>query len=130
MYCMYVCCIFAYVDNNLQKAGKPEQKIIVYFMSSEDATDYMNEIAQGNAAMASEFRITTVSMEKVCSHIQTSIHTHTHTHIYIYNLSAARLSRTGVHSNPVSQAEPQTGSLQDGHYFPHPSTRQCPDFSF
>jgi hypothetical protein len=84
---MYVCCIFAYVDNNLQQAGKPEQKIIVYFMSSEDATDYMNEIAQGNAAMASEFRITTVSMEKVCSHIQTSIHTHTY--IYIYNLSAA-----------------------------------------
>lgn len=49
----------------IEQAGKPEQKIIVYFMSSEDASDYMDEMAQANPAMANEFRITTVSMEKV-----------------------------------------------------------------
>lgn len=54
----------------IMQAGKPEQKIIVYFMSSEDANDYMNEMSQSNSANANEFRITTVSMEKVFTQIQ------------------------------------------------------------
>lgn len=59
----------SYLQEDVQ-AGKPEQKIIVYFMSSEDANDYMHEMAQTNAANANEFRITTISMEKVFSQIQ------------------------------------------------------------
>lgn len=50
-------------------------------MSSEDAADYMNELAQGNAAMANEFRITTVSMEKV---FYTYINTYTSIYSYTY----------------------------------------------
>jgi hypothetical protein len=32
-----------YLQDDIQ-AGKPEQKIVVYFMSSEDANDYLNEV--------------------------------------------------------------------------------------
>jgi hypothetical protein len=34
-------------------------------MSSQDASDYLNEMAQVNSPNANEFRIMTVSMEKV-----------------------------------------------------------------
>jgi len=52
------------------QAGKPTQRIIVYFMSSEDANDYMNEMAQGSPQNVNEFRIKTTSMEKVMNNIQ------------------------------------------------------------
>lgn len=48
-----------------KQSGNPDQKIIVYFMSSEDAVDYLDEMAQINSLNANEFRIMTVSMEKV-----------------------------------------------------------------
>ncbi len=35
-----------YLQEDLQ-AGKSDQRIVVYFMSSEDANEYLNEIAQG-----------------------------------------------------------------------------------
>ena len=58
-----------YLQDDVQ-AGKPEQKIVIYFMSSEDANDYMNEIAQGNPQNINEFRVMAVSMEKVMKKIQ------------------------------------------------------------
>ena len=39
-------------------------------MSSEDANDYLNEIAQGSPANINEFRLTTTSMSKVMKRIQ------------------------------------------------------------
>lgn len=53
-----------YLQDDIQ-AGKPEQRVIVYFMSSEDANDYLNEMAQGNPQNINEFRVMTTSMEKV-----------------------------------------------------------------
>ncbi len=35
-----------YLQEDLQ-AGKSDQRIVIYFMSSEDANEYLNEIAQG-----------------------------------------------------------------------------------
>jgi len=58
-----------YLQQDMQ-AGKPEQAIIVYFMSSEDADDYLNELAQGNHQNINEFRMMTTSMEKVMKKIQ------------------------------------------------------------
>ena len=42
----------------------------MYFMSSEDASDYLNEIAQGSPQNINEFRLMTTSMEKVVTRIQ------------------------------------------------------------
>lgn len=53
-----------YLQDDIQ-AGKPEQRVIVYFMSSEDANEYLNEMAQGNPQNINEFRVMTISMEKV-----------------------------------------------------------------
>ena len=53
-----------YLQEDVQ-AGKPDQRIVTYFMSSEDASEYLNEIAQGNPANVNEFRIMTSTMEKV-----------------------------------------------------------------
>ena len=53
-----------YLQDDIQ-AGRPEQRVIVYFMSSEDANDYLNEMAQGNPQNINEFRVMTTSMEKV-----------------------------------------------------------------
>ena len=39
-------------------------------MSSEDANDYLNEMSQVNSFNANEFRIMSVSMEKVVNQIQ------------------------------------------------------------
>jgi hypothetical protein len=58
-----------YLQDDVQ-AGNPDQKIIVYFMSSDDANDYMNEMAQSNPANLNEFRLMTTSMEKVVNRIQ------------------------------------------------------------
>ena len=58
-----------YLQEDVQ-AGKPSQRIIVYFMSSEDANDYMNEMAQGSPQNVNEFRIKATSMEKVVNNIQ------------------------------------------------------------
>jgi hypothetical protein len=58
-----------YLQDDIQ-SGKPEQRIIVYFMSSEDANDYLNEMAQGNPQNINEFRVMTTSMEKVVNKIQ------------------------------------------------------------
>ena len=58
-----------YLQDDIQ-AGKPEQRVIVYFMSSEDANDYLNEMAQGNPQNINEFRVMTISMEKVVNKIQ------------------------------------------------------------
>lgn len=58
-----------YLQDDVQ-AGKPDQKIVVYFMSSEDANDYLSEIAQGNAGNVNEFRVMTTSMEKIVNKIE------------------------------------------------------------
>ena len=58
-----------YLQEDIQ-AGKPTQRIIVYFMSSEDANDYLNEMAQGSPQNVNEFRLKTTSMEKVMNNIQ------------------------------------------------------------
>ena len=58
-----------YLQEDVQ-AGKPSQRIVVYFMSSEDANDYLNEMAQGSPQNVNEFRIKATSMEKVVSNIQ------------------------------------------------------------
>jgi hypothetical protein len=55
-----------YLQDDVQ-AGKPDQKIIIYFMSSEDASEFLSEIAQSQPSSVNEFRIMTTSMEKVCS---------------------------------------------------------------
>lgn len=54
----------AYLQEDVQ-GGNPEQRTVVYFMSYQDADNYMNEMTQSNPSHASEFRIMTVSMEKV-----------------------------------------------------------------
>lgn len=59
----------SYLQDDMQ-AGKPEQKVVVYFMSSEDANDYLEEMSQVNSANVNELRIMTVSMEKVLNQIQ------------------------------------------------------------
>ena len=58
-----------YLQEDLQ-SGNPTQKIIVYFMSSEDASEYLNEMAQGNPYNVNEFRVMTTSMEKVMNKIK------------------------------------------------------------
>ena len=58
-----------YLQEDLQ-AGKPDQRIVVYFMSSEDANDYLNEMAQGSPQNINEFRVTATSMEKIVKKIQ------------------------------------------------------------
>jgi len=57
-----------YLQEDVQ-AGKPDQRIVTYFMSSDDANEYLNEIAQGNPANLNEFRVTTSSLEKVMKRI-------------------------------------------------------------
>lgn len=74
-------------------------------MSSEDANDYMHEMAQTNAANANEFRITTVSMEKVLSSHR-SITFNLQSGITTYFISVI-----GVFSDTVAQTKPQVGSL-------------------
>lgn len=65
-----------YLQDDIQ-AGKPEQRVIVYFMSSEDANEYLNEMAQGNPQNINEFRVMTTSMEKVrFDHITLSVMRH------------------------------------------------------
>ena len=58
-----------YLQEDVQ-SGNPNQRIVVYFMSSEDANDYLNEMAQGSPSNINEFRITAVSMEKIVNKIQ------------------------------------------------------------
>ena len=53
-----------YLQEDVQ-TGNPNQRIVVYFMSPEDANDYLNEMAQGSPQNINEFRITAVSMEKI-----------------------------------------------------------------
>lgn len=59
-----------YLQEDIQ-AGDPSQRIIVYFMSSEDARDYLNEMVQGSPHNVNDFRIMTTSMSKVMTKIQT-----------------------------------------------------------
>lgn len=59
----------AYLQEDIQ-AGNPDQRIITYFMSSEDANDYLNELAQGSPSNVNEFRVMTTSMEKIVGKIQ------------------------------------------------------------
>jgi hypothetical protein len=53
---------FIQEDNQI---GNPDQRAMVYFMSSKDATNYLQEMAQAMGGNANELRINTVSMEKV-----------------------------------------------------------------
>ena len=46
-----------YLQEDVQ-SGDPGQRIITYFMSSEDANDYLNEMAQGSPQNINEFRLT------------------------------------------------------------------------
>lgn len=59
----------SYLQEDVQ-AGCPEQKIVTYFMSSEDANAYLNEMSQVNSYNSNEFRIMSVSFEKVITQIQ------------------------------------------------------------
>ena len=52
------------------QSGNPDQRIVVYFMSSEDAYDYLDEMAQASGSNANEFRVMATSMEKVVNKIQ------------------------------------------------------------
>jgi len=58
----------AFLQEDIQ-AGKPEQKIVVYFMSYDDASTYLEEMAQSNPQSAHEFSVVTASMEKVMDQI-------------------------------------------------------------
>jgi hypothetical protein len=58
-----------YLQEDIQ-AGDPSQRIIVYFMSSEDASDYLNEMAQGSPHNINDFRVMTTSMDKIMTKIQ------------------------------------------------------------
>ena len=58
-----------YLQEDVQ-AGKPEQRIVTYFMSSDDANEYLNEIAQGNPSDINGFRIFTTTLEKVVNSIE------------------------------------------------------------
>jgi len=58
-----------YLQEDLQ-TGKSDQRIIVYFMSSEDASEYLNEMVQGSPQNVNEFRVMATSMEKVVQRIQ------------------------------------------------------------
>lgn len=58
-----------YLQEDVQ-AGKPDQRIVTYFMSSDDATEYIQEIAQGNPSNLNEFRIYTTTLEKVVNKIE------------------------------------------------------------
>eukprot|EP01033_Poteriospumella_lacustris_P005811 gene5811-4168_t len=49
--------------------GNPEQKAIVYYMSSEDATGHLEEMAQSNPANAHEFHLVSTTLEKVVENI-------------------------------------------------------------
>jgi hypothetical protein len=50
-------------------SGASSQKVIVYFMSSEDAQDYLEEMAQSNALNAQDFHLMTTNFEKVIDQI-------------------------------------------------------------
>ena len=52
------------------QTGNSDQRIVVYFMSSEDAYDYLDEMAQASGSNANEFRVMATSMEKVVNKIQ------------------------------------------------------------
>lgn len=60
----------AFLQEDMQ-AGRPDQKCVVYFLSYEDAADYLEEMAQSNALNAHEFHVVTISMEKVVDNIAT-----------------------------------------------------------
>jgi len=60
----------AYLQEDVQGA-QPDQKVVTYFMSSEDANHFLNEMAQVNQHSPNEFRLMTVSMEKIVNQIQT-----------------------------------------------------------
>jgi len=59
----------AYLQEDVQGA-QPDQKVVTYFMSSEDANHFLNEMAQVNQHSSNEFRLMTVSMEKIVNQIQ------------------------------------------------------------
>ena len=52
-----------------------DQKIVTYYMSSEDASDYLNEMTQSNSNPggpgSGEFRVQAISLEKVVNQIRT-----------------------------------------------------------
>lgn len=55
------------------QSGQCDQKVIVYFMSSEDCNDYLSEMAQGNPQHINDFRMSISSMEKVKASIFLSL---------------------------------------------------------
>jgi hypothetical protein len=58
----------AFLQEDVQ-TNNPEQKVVVYFMSSEDANDYLEEMAQSNPSNAQEFQLATTTLEKVVDNI-------------------------------------------------------------
>jgi hypothetical protein len=54
----------------MKQTGKAGQKIVTYFMSSEDANDFLSEMSQANCQQLGEFRVTAVSMEKILKQIE------------------------------------------------------------
>ena len=53
-----------YMQEDMQ-AGNLNQRVFTYFLSSEDALGYLNEVSQGNPSNVNEFRIMVTTLEKV-----------------------------------------------------------------
>jgi hypothetical protein len=58
-----------YLQEDIQ-TGNPSQRVITYFMSSEDAFEYLNEMAQGSPSNVNDFKVMTTSMDKIMTRIQ------------------------------------------------------------
>lgn len=58
-----------YLQEDVQ-TGKSDQRIVTYFMSSDDASEYLNEMSQGSPQNVNEFRVMTTSLEKIIGKIQ------------------------------------------------------------
>ena len=100
------------------QAGKPDQRIVVYFMSSDDANDYLNEMSQGNPTNVNEFRIMATSMEKVWQYFPP---------FFLFRsfidfpgpFFPCLYPHLGGQQNSIAQAKSQAGSLSYEHGLPH-----------
>lgn len=55
---------YGYVQADMQ-AGDPNQKVITYFMSSDDACNYLNEMVQASPQGVNEFRVSTTTLDAI-----------------------------------------------------------------
>jgi hypothetical protein len=59
---------YGYVQSDAQ-SGDPHQKVITYFMSSDDASNYLNEMVQASPHGVNEYRLYTSTLDTVLSRI-------------------------------------------------------------